>query len=166
MEMKLVNILKEMWEDEKDYRNNFLDIPHKEFLFLKGITMLPIDYVLFYKEFDREFKDRINSKEYITNLYNDIKQHGLKQPLILQVGRYNGVDYGLLIEGNHRLFIAKKLGIDEVPVKVKYINFNEDSIKKANPIDVNTWERNQFLSPKEVLDLRKERIEYSNSLRK
>lgn len=157
MKLNLVNILKEIFDDS-------------EFLRLRGIYMLPVDYLWNYKEFDRESINKINSDEYINNLQKDIKENGFKSPLVLQIGKYNNsknyYKFGLLIEGNHRLFIAKKLNIKEVPVKLLYRDFNEDSIKKAKPIDTDSWDKRDYLSPNEVIKSTEEKINYLRSLRK
>lgn len=55
----------------------------------------------------------------LDNLFNEVKTNGYdkKFPLTVNIGR-NGEF--LLIHGNHRLMIAKILGLDRVPVRVKF----------------------------------------------
>lgn len=50
------------------------------------------------------------------NLLEDIKANGIKEPLIIGYSLGNGK--AVLVEGNHRLLIAKKLGMNSVPVTV------------------------------------------------
>jgi hypothetical protein len=44
----------------------------------------------------------------------------------------------LVVEGNHRLCIAKKLGFKTVPVQVNYGSFGSINKHKAKPINYNS----------------------------
>jgi len=68
------------------------------------------------------FHDRMNP-EYFDNLKNDIKQNGIKEPLIYQ---YNYKDNSIFLkEGHHRLKIANLLELKELPIKIM-VNWNKD----------------------------------------
>jgi hypothetical protein len=101
----------------------------------KEIQNIPVDVMWEYREFNRcdDDNDNIKGDAYIEKLTNDIKQNGVKYPIILQIDDENK---GLIIEGNHRLCISIKLGLKTIPVKIIYDNFGSDSsIKhKAKPI--------------------------------
>lgn len=64
------------------------------------------------------FQERL-SPEYFDKLKEDIKKYGIKEPITLQ---YYVKDNAVrLLEGHHRLKIAKDLGIKEVPVKINVV---------------------------------------------
>lgn len=79
------------------------------------IEYMDTDYVDQFKEADRE-KDRQYEEEYDNDLENHIKEHGFEEPLIMGFDPKTG--YTMLIEGNHRLMTAKRLGLKEVPVRM------------------------------------------------
>jgi ParB-like chromosome segregation protein Spo0J len=62
---------------------------------------------------------KTSSPEKWDNLKKSIEEEGVKETLIFQVGK-NGV--AKVAEGNHRLAIAKELGIDKVPVKFLFFD--------------------------------------------
>jgi GNAT superfamily N-acetyltransferase len=73
------------------------------------------------------FQERLSS-EYFNELKQDIKENGIKQPIIL---RYYAKDNALrLFEGHHRLKIAKELGIENVPIQINVVWGR--SIKEGN----------------------------------
>ena len=64
------------------------------------------------------FQERL-APEYFEDLKKDIKKNGIKQPLII---KYYVKDNAVrLMEGHHRLKIAKELGIKDVPVQVNVV---------------------------------------------
>lgn len=74
--------------------------------------VMPTSMVDHYREYDRS-PDDPNAKV----LERTIREHGgIRQPLVISADDHQGV----LTEGNHRLAIAKKLGIDSLPVRVQY----------------------------------------------
>lgn len=83
----------------------------------------PVKSVLPYREYDRDMKNgytgKMSQNEY-TNLMKDISKHGVKEPGILDIS-VNGADYQIQLgEGNHRLRIAEKLGIEKFPLTFSY----------------------------------------------
>jgi hypothetical protein len=73
------------------------------------------------------FQERL-SPEYFNELKQDIKENGIKQPIIL---RHYAKDNALrLFEGHHRLKIAKELGIENVPIQINVVWGR--SIKEGN----------------------------------
>lgn len=74
---------------------------------LKGYLTVSLDQI---KEVD-EFKSFINTNSMYDKIKDDIKQNGIKVPLIVNQ-RFE------LINGYTRLGIAKELGINEVPVAI------------------------------------------------
>lgn len=74
--------------------------------------MVPVSEIDKIKEYDRT-KNPNRTPEEMEELKQKIKKEGFKIPVHIQVHR-NG-DAPVLSEGNHRLVIAKQLGIKEVP---------------------------------------------------
>ncbi len=87
------------------------------------ILEFPVKSVFPYREYDRDMKDgytgKMNQEEY-TDLMKDINKHGIKNPGILDISA-NGADYQVQLgEGNHRLRVAEKLGIEKFPLTFSY----------------------------------------------
>lgn len=100
-----------------------------------GSFNIPLDFIWEYREFDRcdDKEDNIKGNEYINRLMDDISKNGIKEPITLQM--YNG--FALVDEGNHRLCIARKLGLKTIPVKIIEKPFGGINKAKAKPIDYN-----------------------------
>lgn len=103
---------------------------------LMKIYNVPIDIIWEYREFDRCESDNIKGNQYIEELTKDIKENGIKIPIKLLIDSGKA----LLIEGNHRLCIAKKLGMKTVPVQVDYGTLGAINKSKAKPIRFNSDE--------------------------
>jgi hypothetical protein len=76
-----------------------------------GLTphlMMPTDAVHHYREYDRPYDANTQMLERV------IRDQGIRQPLKIST---DGT-HAMLIEGNHRLAVAKKLGIKQLPVQV------------------------------------------------
>jgi len=87
------------------------------------ILEFPIEAVYPYREYDRDMKDgwtgKMRQEEY-TELMKNISTIGISNPGILEISA-NGADYEVQLgEGNHRLRIAKELGIEKYPVSFAY----------------------------------------------
>lgn len=106
------------------------------------VFLMPVDFIWKYREFDRCGSDNIYGDEYIDELTEDIEKNGVKTTLELQI--YG--DKALLVEGNHRLCIAKKLGIKELYVWVNFRAFGSINEKKAKTIDYvpSKWRKGIF----------------------
>lgn len=121
-------------DDEVNYYDSRLR-QHRIFMEMYDV---PVDFLWEYREFDRcDEEDNIKGNDYINRLTDDIKANGIKQPITLQI--YGGL--ALIDEGNHRLCIAKKLGLKTVPVKIISKSFGSINKNKAKPINYNrdTW---------------------------
>jgi len=102
----------------------------------RKVVMVPIDQILIPEERVTSVLD----DEILNELRESIKQHGILQPLQLaKVG-----DKLVLIDGLHRLMVAKELGIREVPAIVTEMDERELLITnlivnrqrgKSNPAD-------------------------------
>ena len=78
-----------------------------------------------YLEYDRRktpLPDR--SKRYIKDLGNDIKQNGLKNPVVLAISKKTERAY--ICEGNHRMVALLDDNVDWVPLMVNYFLLNND----------------------------------------
>ena len=76
-------------------------------------------------EFDRtKDKKYANDEGYLERLEEDIKENGLKQPLVLAVSKKTQRAY--LTEGNHRIVCLEKLGVHWVPLQIGYWFMNDD----------------------------------------
>jgi len=79
---------------------------------------VPVDSLYSFREYDRDPE----GPHWVTldyeKLRQDIKQHGVKDPVILRIKRLtNGDVEAALGEGNHRLRIAKEFNL---PLKVRF----------------------------------------------
>lgn len=79
----------------------------------KYFEYVPLSEIEKYIEFDREIEHKI-SKKYLDELTKEIKVNGITYPITLEI--YDGK--GLIVEGNHRIAVAKRLGIKYIPVRV------------------------------------------------
>jgi hypothetical protein len=79
------------------------------------VQEISIDELSKYVEYDRETQPRDkNTPNKISELTEDIKKNGVKEPL--QLNLYNGK--AILVEGNHRIVAAKNAGLKTVPVEI------------------------------------------------
>lgn len=86
------------------------------------ILELSIDEIDSVKEYNRDrhiYCSKRSPKQY-DELQEDIKQHGIVSPGSIRLAKNNNEISIILGEGNHRLSIAKKLGLSHMPIKVKY----------------------------------------------
>jgi len=107
--------------------NKYLDPTYRK---LMDIYDVPVNFMWQYREFDRCGDDNLYGNEYIKKLITDIKENGIKTPIKLQIDSGKG----LIVEGNHRLCIAIKLGLKTIPVQVVYDRFGSINKHKAKPI--------------------------------
>ena len=99
---------------------------------------VPVDFMWQYREFNRCEDDNLYGDEYINKLTSEIQRDGIKTQIKLQIDNRRG----LIIDGNHRLCIAIKLGLKTIPVQVVNGSFGSINQHKANPIDYrkDKWE--------------------------
>ena len=57
---------------------------------------------------------------------NDIKEHGIEEPILVGVEPSGNSFKTVILEGNHRLDAALELGIDKIPAEVVYFGKTED----------------------------------------
>jgi hypothetical protein len=73
-----------------------------------------------YREYDRAGDERQNtSAQRIDSIAKDLREGGvnaLREPLEIQYD--HKMDWGVLVEGNHRLAAAQKAGITHLPVAI------------------------------------------------
>lgn len=84
---------------------------------------MSVDNLWKYREWDRDpFLSRGGrSPEEYDELKQSIQKDGIKDTLIFQINRLeNGNVEAYIGEGNHRIRIAKELGITKVPVRFSY----------------------------------------------
>ena len=67
------------------------------------------------KRFIKKLEDEESEQAYLNNLQNSIERTGIKQPI--QVELWDGMFH--IPEGNHRIVVAKRLGIIDVPIQIK-----------------------------------------------
>ena len=112
------------WEK---YYNAYKDYPDASD---KAHVHVPTEILDHYREYDRPTDDPQSQV-----LEKILREHGnqIRQPLIISTDG----SHASLIEGNHRLALAKKLGIPHLPVKVYYdkrVNINE-----GTPVPLEPW---------------------------
>lgn len=89
------------------------------------LPAVPTDQLYKYREYDREMKDGWTGKatqEEYDALKQSIGAEGIREPVILDMTR-NHKDGSIEVklgEGNHRLKIARELGITQIPVQLYY----------------------------------------------
>lgn len=91
----------------------------------KNVELVHIDELSRFMQHDRG-KSPLMSKEKYQTLKADIQKNGIKEALGLNYGAKDKV--ASLGEGNHRLAIAKELGIKELPVEVTGTGHNIDTL--------------------------------------
>ena len=108
--------------------NKYLDPTYRKMM---DIYDVPVDFMWQYREFDRCGDDNLYGDEYIEKLTTDIKENGIKIPIKLHIDGGKG----LIVEGNHRLCIAIKLGLKTIPVQVSYGSLGSINKHRAKPIN-------------------------------
>lgn len=79
--------------------------------------LVRVNDILPFREIDREVTPKFRGDfAHLDELTADIKANGFKDPIILDYDPQHGL--GLLGEGNHRLAVAQRLGLDNVPMRV------------------------------------------------
>lgn len=100
-------------------------------------SIYDFDYLLVsevekYSEFDMETEKKWGKHDVSLNKITElIKENGIKEPIILQIDFKNN---GLIVDGNHRLAAAKRLGLKYIPVRVVYREFGSTNKHKAKKI--------------------------------
>lgn len=108
--------------------NKYLDPTYRKNM---NIFDVPVDFMWQYREFDRCGDDNLYGDEYIEKLTTDIKENGIKIPIKLLIDG----NKGLIIEGNHRLCIAIKLGLKTISVQVDSGTLGSINKHRAKPIN-------------------------------
>ncbi len=94
-------------------------------------TLMKVSELMAYREFDRELipaPEMLGFKTYsVSEVTEWLKTQDVMSMTPLQLCVVD--DSALLTDGNHRLLAASKLGIDLVPVSVRYIE-SKDKFKK------------------------------------
>jgi len=85
---------------------------------------VPVSELDTIKEYDRELINGFtgkNTADEVAAMTADIKKNGIRDPGVVTLNRKkNGTITAILGEGNHRLNIAKKLGLKTMPVRFYY----------------------------------------------
>jgi ParB-like chromosome segregation protein Spo0J len=106
------------------------------------VVRLPTELVTRYRAVDREFIGApayvVDTPRHLDALTEDIRQRGILVPLQLSFSE----DFGAL-DGNHRIAVAIRLGLADVPVELieKPINPRPDHAKPMQPQDPITIRR-------------------------
>lgn len=69
------------------------------------------------------------TQEQISKLTEDIKRNGIVKPIEVKINNDGSIE---VVDGNHRLSIAKEIGLKEIPVK--YVNDNLGNIDNSQEI--------------------------------
>ena len=86
-----------------------IDTWKNERAYVNKVKYVPIEWLLQFKG-----NQLRRTEEQMFELYQDIKTNGLKDPLWMAVGKENRKI--ILGEGNHRLELFRRFGLDEVPL--------------------------------------------------
>ena len=94
------------------------------------------------KEFDRRVQ-RVKTDEQINDLKNAIIENGITSPVMIEFCPYDGTIK--LCEGNHRLMIAKELGLPTIPAKCVRSESTVSNYKmKLNPENITPREDGEY----------------------
>ena len=127
----------EVQVEEKKFESEIHQKYHKKGKALDRVEYVPISEIDAYKEHDREIEKKF-SKEELDNLEEKIKKDGgIKEPIVIQI---DGDGKALVIEGNTRIAVAKRLGIKKIPVRVIEGEFGSINKHKAKKLDYNRAE--------------------------
>lgn len=109
-----------------EFLNEDLNNIHSNITYKYDYEWVDINTMWQLREFDRsiESESRADSSKVIEDLTSKLR-NGFTSPLILQYSHKYKTAY--LIEGNHRLYVAKQLGYKYVPVRV-----TTDGVEKQN----------------------------------
>ena len=66
------------------------------------------------KKFIAKMENEESEQAYLNNLQNSIEQTGMKQPIHVEL--WEGMFH--IPEGNHRIIVAKRLGLHDVPILI------------------------------------------------
>ena len=79
-----------------------------------------------FREIDREVTPKYRGDDaYLDELTDTIRREGFMEPVILDYDPEHGL--ALLGEGNHRLAVAQRLGLDNIPTRVVRTNLSGDA---------------------------------------
>ena len=90
-----------------------------------------------------KFRDKARSGPRVKALVEEIKTRGIREALVLEVGR-NG--RALLTDGNHRLAAAIEAGLDTVPVRTVI----SETVQGGAPVNLGTGARAGYVLPPSV----------------
>lgn len=102
------------------------------------ISFVNIDLLDKIKEYDRSVQ-KVRTDDYVDRLYQAILENGITEPLYIDFCPYDGTLK--LGEGNHRLMLAKKIGLKELPCTcIRHENTIDNYKYKVNP---------EYITPRE-----------------
>ena len=106
------------------------------------ISFVDVELLDKIKEFDRRVQ-RVKSDEEIDELKNKIIKNGITEPVMIDYCPYDGTIK--LGEGNHRLMIAKELGLPSLPATCIRCSSTVPNYKmKLNPDNITPRENGQY----------------------
>jgi len=79
----------------------------------KAVEEIPVDVAMQMLDFERGKEDY--ERENINNLTKHISEHGFLEPIIVEFNKDTNTAY--IAEGNHRVQVAKKLGMEWIPAR-------------------------------------------------
>ena len=100
------------------------------------MVLLPTDLVVRYRAVDREHIPApdyvVDTPRHLDALTESVRDHGIQVPLRLQFNRSFG-----FLDGNHRIAVALRLGLREVPVELIEVppDYRRDHGRPMRPED-------------------------------
>lgn len=124
------SVEKRYYEDGDKTHDNFKTISGEYYA-----IMTDINEVDKYKEYtwsSKKFRRKDFDPEYWDGLVEDIRKNGIRSPIIIILYKHepNKAHIG---EGNHRLGVAKEIGLKELPVRFEFWMGDEKRKKKSKP---------------------------------
>lgn len=114
-----------------DIKQKTIDYMKNNYRAFENVEFIDTSLMDKMKEFDRLERPTTSN---LDELAEDIINNGFKEPLILDFNPYNG--QLKIAEGNHRLAVAKKLNLKQVPVIAMRSKYMEDGTYTINPKNI------------------------------
>lgn len=94
---------------------------------IQGVEMMTTDSLLELREYERDLY--LEPESYHSDLYESIRENGVGDAVVILYNPETRVAY--VGEGNHRILIAHKLGIKEIPARVN-VSYSDPNTEDAS----------------------------------
>jgi hypothetical protein len=130
----------------KNFKTNLTESWAQDLIARGSVELVPVEFLWSVKDFDRE-KSTHKGEGYLDSLTKEIAKKGIQAPVAIYFYYESGKV--ILGEGNHRLAVARRLGLTELPAYV-HVAARKTSSRKGKKIPIPTgvnWNNTFRLSP-------------------